>query len=132
MLSNVKSLRVFIKYWTSIIIVPFLLSKLNIQSAISFSLSEWAKTFEAKIKSAFFFIFFIFCLSKKPLSYKPERSFNRPTTFQKHFYWSKSEDDYIEVEPAKEDPLGLPRFKNKIEESIYWAKKKLKWASILF
>ena len=64
--------------------------------------------------------------TKKPLSYKPERSFNRPKTFQKHFYWSKSEDDYIEVEPAKEDPLGLPRFKNKIEESIYWAKKKLK------
>ena len=63
---------------------------------------------------------------KKPLSYKPERSFNRPTTFQKHFYWSKSEDDYIEVEPAKEDPLGLPRFKNKIEESIYYAKKRLK------
>ena len=62
--------------------------------------------------------------TKKPLSYKPERSFN-DNNISKHFYWSKSEDDYIEVEPAKEDPLGLPRFKNKIE-SIYWAKKKLK------
>ena len=37
------------------------------QSAISFSLSECAKTFEARIKSAFFFIFFKFALFKKPL-----------------------------------------------------------------
>ena len=36
-------------------------------SAISLSLSEWAKTFDAKIKSAFFLIFLIFFLSKKPL-----------------------------------------------------------------
>tara|TARA_B110000196_G_C20614342_1_gene416658 strand:+ start:249 stop:497 length:249 start_codon:yes stop_codon:yes gene_type:complete len=37
-------------------------------SAISFNLSECAKTFEAKIKSAFFFIFFKLFFSKKPLN----------------------------------------------------------------
>ena len=36
-------------------------------SVISFNLSEWANTFEAKIKSAFFLIFLIFFFSKKPL-----------------------------------------------------------------
>jgi len=44
-----------------------LLNKLNIHSAISFNLSECAKTFEAKIKSAFFLIFLIFFFSKNPL-----------------------------------------------------------------
>ena len=67
MLSKVKSFKVFIKYCTSIIIDPFLLTKLNIHSAISLSLSEWAKTFEANIKSAFFLIFLRFFFSKKPL-----------------------------------------------------------------
>ena len=47
--------------------VPFLLKRENIHSAISFSLSECANTFEAKIKSAFFFIFLIFFFSKNPL-----------------------------------------------------------------
>ena len=37
-------------------------------SAISFNLSECAKTFEANIKSAFFLIFFRFFFSKKPLN----------------------------------------------------------------
>ena len=37
-------------------------------SAISFNLSEWAKTFEANIKSAFFFIFLKLFFSKKPLN----------------------------------------------------------------
>ena len=65
---------------------------------------------------------------QQPLDYRSELRFKSPTPFrQKHYYWSSSSDeDYIEVMPAKEDPLGLPRFKNKIEESIYWAKKKLK------
>ena len=44
-----------------------MLNSLNMHSAISLRLSEWAKTFEAKIKSAFFFIFFKFFFSKKPL-----------------------------------------------------------------
>ena len=35
--------------------------------AISFNLSEWANTFEAKIKSAFPLMFFKFLLSRKPL-----------------------------------------------------------------
>ena len=48
------------------IIVPFELNKLSIHSAISFKLSECAKTFDAKIKSAFFLIFFTFFLVKKP------------------------------------------------------------------
>ena len=48
-------------------ILPFLLNSLNMQSAISFNLSECAKTLEAKIKSAFFLIFFRFFFSKKPL-----------------------------------------------------------------
>ena len=50
------------------IIVPLLLNKFNMHSAISLSLSEWAKTFEAKIRSAFFLIFLIFFFSKKPLN----------------------------------------------------------------
>jgi len=36
-------------------------------SAISFNLSECAKTFDAKIIFAFFFIFFRFFFSRKPL-----------------------------------------------------------------
>ncbi len=48
-------------------IIPFLFSSLNIHSAISLSLSECANTFEAKIKSAFFLIFFKFFFSKNPL-----------------------------------------------------------------
>ena len=67
MLSKVRSFSVFNKYWTSIIIVPFLLNNFNMQPVISFSLSECANTLEAKIKSAFFLIFFKFLFSKKPL-----------------------------------------------------------------
>ena len=67
MLSKVKSFNVFIKYCTSITIVPFLFNNLNMHSAISFKSSEWAKTFDAKIKSAFFLIFLMFFLFKKPL-----------------------------------------------------------------
>ena len=37
-------------------------------SAISFNLSECAKTLEANIKSAFFLIFLRFFFSKKPLN----------------------------------------------------------------
>ena len=47
MLSNVRSCNVFRRYCTSIIIVPFEFNSLSMQFAISFSLSECAKTFEA-------------------------------------------------------------------------------------
>ena len=67
MLSKVRSFKVFIKYWTSMIIVPFLLKSLIMQVTISFRLSECANTFDAKIKSAFFFNFLIFFWVKKPL-----------------------------------------------------------------
>ena len=47
--------------------VPFLPKRLIMHSAISFRLSECANTLDASIKSAFFFIFLIFSLFKKPL-----------------------------------------------------------------
>ena len=48
--------------------VPFLFKSLNMHSAISFNLSEWAKTFDAKIRSAFFLILLKFFFSKNPLN----------------------------------------------------------------
>ena len=47
--------------------VPFLLNKENMHFAISLSLSECANTFDANIKSAFFFIFLVTFFSKNPL-----------------------------------------------------------------
>ena len=49
----------------STIIIPLFDNNLSIHSAISFSLSECAKTFDANIKSAFFLIFLKFFLSRK-------------------------------------------------------------------
>ena len=47
--------------------VPLLFNNLSMHSAIDFKSSECAKTFDAKIKSAFFLIFFKFFIFKNPL-----------------------------------------------------------------
>ena len=67
MLSNVQSFKVLTKYCISIINVPSGFNSLSIVLTISSILSEWAKTLEAKIKSAFFFIFFKTDILKKLL-----------------------------------------------------------------
>ena len=48
--------------------IPFELRSFSMQFAMSFNLSEWAKTFDARIKSAFFFILPKLFFSKKPLN----------------------------------------------------------------
>ena len=114
MLSNVRSFKVFSKYCTSKIIVPFLCSRSIIHSAISFKLSERANTFDARIKSAFFLIFFKFFFSKKPLnvlilllfaSFAKFLAGSTPRTFLNHKY-VKIIIDFINSD--KKRPISLP------------------------
>ncbi|MBL6791491.1 MAG: hypothetical protein ISQ46_05560 [Methylophilaceae bacterium] len=54
-----------------------------------------------------------------------ELQFRSPRPFtQKHYYSSSPEDDTVEVPITRSEELGEPRFKNKIEESIWRLKQK--------
>ena len=56
---------------------------------------------------------------------KLELQFGSPRPFrQKHYYWSDPKDDLIEVPITRSEELGEPRFRNKIEESIWRLKQK--------
>ena len=65
-------------------------------------------------------------VSRRPLSdAKLELQFKSPRPFrQKYYYYGSPEDDTVEVPITRSEELGEPRFKNKIEESIWRLKNK--------